>query len=92
LIPAKNWELRSLHIALLGRGFLTGQIKKFEDLAEDDLPSFLTKIPGRKFSKKIFHLVKKIEALAQQKRLHAVAVGLLLGCLRKGIISFRYRH
>ena len=33
----------------LGRGFLTGQIKRFEDLAEGRLPAKLAPIPGRKF-------------------------------------------
>jgi len=50
----------------LGRGFLTGQIKKFEDLAEDDYRRFSPRFQGENFEKNL-SLVKKIEALAQQK-------------------------
>ena len=50
----------------LGRGFLTGQIKKFEDLAEDDYRRFSPRFQGENFQKNL-SLVKKIEALAQQK-------------------------
>lgn len=50
----------------LGRGFLTGQIKRFEDLAEDDYRRFSPRFQGENFEKNL-QLVKHIEALAQEK-------------------------
>jgi aryl-alcohol dehydrogenase-like predicted oxidoreductase len=50
----------------LGRGFLTGQIKKFEDLAEDDYRRQTPRFQGDNFQKNI-DLVHKIEELAKQK-------------------------
>jgi len=50
----------------LGRGFLTGQIKVFDDLAEDDYRRFSPRFQGENFEKNL-HLVKKIDELAHQK-------------------------
>ncbi|WP_266205628.1 aldo/keto reductase [Pontibacter kalidii] len=50
----------------LGRGFLTGQIKKFEDLAEDDYRRQSPRFQGENFQKNL-DLVQKIEELASQK-------------------------
>ena len=50
----------------LGRGFLTGQIKKFEDLDEDDYRRFSPSFMGDNFEKNI-ELVKKIESIAKEK-------------------------
>lgn len=50
----------------LGRGFLTGQFKKFEDLAEDDYRRQSPRFQGDNFQKNL-DLVKKIEELAAQK-------------------------
>jgi aryl-alcohol dehydrogenase-like predicted oxidoreductase len=50
----------------LGRGFLTGQIKKFEDLAEDDYRRFSPRFQGENFAKNL-DLVKKLEQLAALK-------------------------
>ncbi|QCR24924.1 aldo/keto reductase [Pontibacter sp. SGAir0037] len=50
----------------LGRGFLTGQIKHFDDLAEDDYRRQSPRFQGDNFQKNI-DLVKKIEELASQK-------------------------
>ncbi len=50
----------------LGRGFLTGQIKKFEDLAEDDYRRFSPRFQGENFKKNL-DLVAKIESLAKEK-------------------------
>ncbi len=62
---------RELDVALvayspLGRGFLTGQIKKFEDLAEDDYRRFNPRFTGENFNKNL-ELVKKIEQMAEAK-------------------------
>ena len=51
----------------LGRGFLTGQIQKFEDLAEDDYRRFTPRFQGENFQKNL-DLVARINDLAQQKR------------------------
>lgn len=50
----------------LGRGFLTGQIKKFEDLAADDYRRFSPRFQGDNFRKNL-ELVQKIEQLAREK-------------------------
>jgi aryl-alcohol dehydrogenase-like predicted oxidoreductase len=50
----------------LGRGFLTGQIKKFEDLEEDDFRRSSPRFMGENFSKNL-ELVKKVEVIAKEK-------------------------
>jgi aryl-alcohol dehydrogenase-like predicted oxidoreductase len=51
----------------LGRGFLTGQIKRFEDLAEDDYRRFSPRFQGENFQKNL-DLVARVEAIAKEKR------------------------
>ena len=51
----------------LGRGILTGQIKRFEDLAPDDFRRNSPRFQGENFQKNL-DLVKKIEAMARQKK------------------------
>lgn len=50
----------------LGRGFLTGQIKRFEDLAADDWRRNMPRFQGENFERNL-DLVSHIEALARQK-------------------------
>ena len=50
----------------LGRGFLTGQIQKFEDFAEDDFRRFNPRFQGDNFHKNL-ELVNKIKGLAEEK-------------------------
>ncbi len=50
----------------LGRGFLTGQIKKFDDLAADDYRRFSPRFQGDNFAKNL-GLVEHVTALAKQK-------------------------
>jgi len=50
----------------LGRGFLTGQIQKFDDFAEDDFRRFLPRFQGENFTKNLV-LVDYIKELAEQK-------------------------
>jgi aryl-alcohol dehydrogenase-like predicted oxidoreductase len=50
----------------LGRGFLTGQIKRFEDLADDDWRRGSPRFQGENFAKNLA-LVGRIEALAREK-------------------------
>ena len=51
----------------LGRGFLTGQFKKFEDLAADDYRRFSPRFQGENFQKNL-DLVKKVEEIAREKK------------------------
>jgi aryl-alcohol dehydrogenase-like predicted oxidoreductase len=50
----------------LGRGFLTGQLKKFEDLAADDYRRLSPRFQGENFQTNL-DLVKKVEELAREK-------------------------
>ncbi|MEP6594898.1 MAG: aldo/keto reductase, partial [Ginsengibacter sp.] len=50
----------------LGRGFLTGQIKNFDDFAEDDFRRNTPRFQGENFKKNLA-LVTKVEELARQK-------------------------
>ncbi len=51
----------------LGRGFLTGQFKKFEDLAADDYRRHSPRFQGENFQKNL-QLVAQIEAIAAEKK------------------------
>ena len=59
----------------LGRGFLTGQIQKFEDLAEDDYRRHTPRFQGENFQKNL-DLVSRTNDLARQK--HCTASQLAL--------------
>jgi aryl-alcohol dehydrogenase-like predicted oxidoreductase len=50
----------------LGRGFLTGQIKKFDDFAQDDFRLYMPRFQGENFYKNLV-LVDTIKELAKQK-------------------------
>jgi aryl-alcohol dehydrogenase-like predicted oxidoreductase len=50
----------------LGRGFLTGQIKKFEDLAPDDFRRYSPRFQGANFEQNL-QLVTRVEQVAKQK-------------------------
>ncbi|MBE2294393.1 MAG: aldo/keto reductase [Phycisphaerales bacterium] len=50
----------------LGRGFLTGAIRRQEDFAEDDYRRTSPRFQGENFTRNL-HLVEQIEAFAQQK-------------------------
>ncbi len=50
----------------LGRGFLTGQIKRYEDLAPDDYRRYAPRFQGENFQKNL-DLVRKIEQIAGEK-------------------------
>ena len=50
----------------LGRGFLTGRIRRFEDLAADDYRRLSPRFQGENFQRNL-ELVARIEALAREK-------------------------
>ncbi len=51
----------------LGRGFLTGQIRRMEDLAPDDYRRYSPRFQGENFQKNL-DLVRHVEEIAAQKR------------------------
>jgi aryl-alcohol dehydrogenase-like predicted oxidoreductase len=51
----------------LGRGFLTGQIKRFEDFAPDDYRRNSPRFQGENFQKNL-ELVKRVEEIAKEKK------------------------
>jgi aryl-alcohol dehydrogenase-like predicted oxidoreductase len=51
----------------LGRGFLTGQLKRFEDLAPDDWRRGSPRFQGENFAKNL-ELVRRVEQLAAEKK------------------------
>ena len=64
--------IRELGIALvayspLGRGFLTGQFKKFEDLPADDYRRQSPRFQGENFKKNL-ELVRRISEIAAEKK------------------------
>ncbi|HEY0050739.1 MAG TPA: aldo/keto reductase, partial [Pyrinomonadaceae bacterium] len=59
----------------LGRGFLSGEIKRFEDLAEDDYRRFSPRFQGENFDKNI-KLVEKVEEIAKEKGITASQLAL----------------
>lgn len=59
----------------LGRGFLTGQIKRFEDLAADDYRRFSPRFQGDNFGKNL-ELVRAVQSLAAEKKCTAAQLAL----------------
>jgi aryl-alcohol dehydrogenase-like predicted oxidoreductase len=59
----------------LGRGFLSGEIKRFEDLAEDDYRRFSPRFQGENFDKNI-KLVERVEEIAKEKGITASQLAL----------------
>jgi len=66
LAACRNIGISFVAYSPLGRGFLTGTIKKFEDLPEDDYRRDTPRFQGENFEKNL-ELVEHIEALAEQK-------------------------
>jgi aryl-alcohol dehydrogenase-like predicted oxidoreductase len=59
----------------LGRGFLTGQIKRFEDLAPDDWRRSSPRFQGENFDRNL-SLVRKVEEMAAKKGVTASQLAL----------------
>lgn len=67
LIPAcRELGIGFVPYSPLGRGFLTGEIKTFDDLAADDFRRFSPRFQGDNFQKNLI-VVDKIKKLAEQK-------------------------
>lgn len=69
----------------LGRGFLTGQLKRFEDLPADDFRRHLPRFQGENFQKNL-DLVRRIEQLAQTKRCTASQLALAWALAQRDFI------
>ena len=59
----------------LGRGFLTGQIRRFEDLAPDDFRRNSPRFQGENFSKNL-ELVERVSSMARDKRVSPAQLAL----------------
>lgn len=59
----------------LGRGFLSGQLRKFQDLADDDYRRTSPRFQGENFEKNI-DLVKRVEEIATEKGVKASQLAL----------------
>lgn len=66
LATCKELGIAFVPYSPLGRGFLTGQIKKIEDFDETDYRRHSPRFQGENFQKNL-DLVKKLEVLAQKK-------------------------
>ncbi|MEO8762906.1 MAG: aldo/keto reductase [Ginsengibacter sp.] len=67
ILPAcKELGIAFVPYSPLGRGFLTGQIKKFEDFEAGDYRRFSPRFQGGNFNKNL-ELVKQIEMIAGEK-------------------------
>jgi len=67
ILPAcKEMGIGFVPYSPLGRGFLTGQFRKFDDFDEDDYRRKSPRFQGENFSKNL-ELVKKIEVVAKEK-------------------------
>jgi aryl-alcohol dehydrogenase-like predicted oxidoreductase len=59
----------------LGRGFLTGQIKRYEDLAQDDFRRQSPRFQGNNFERNL-KLVRRVEKIAKKKGCTAAQLAL----------------
>lgn len=59
----------------LGRGFLTGQIRTFEDLDKDDYRRFSPRFQGENFARNL-ELVARVESIAKEKNCTASQLAL----------------
>ncbi len=75
LVTCKELGVGFLAYSPLGRGFLTGQIKRYEDLTEDDYRRHNPRFQGENFAKNL-DLVAKIEAIAKDKGVKASQLAL----------------
>jgi aryl-alcohol dehydrogenase-like predicted oxidoreductase len=65
LATCRELDIGFVPYSPLGRGFLTGQIKRFEDLAPDDFRRTVDRFKGENFQKNV-DLVTKVEEIAKE--------------------------
>lgn len=75
----------------LGRGLLTGTIKKFEDLAGDDWRRVSPRFMGDNFQKNL-NLVKETGSTGQAKKLHGLTTCSRLGGGARKCYLSHHRH
>ena len=76
ILPAcKELGIAFVAYSPLGRGFLTGQIQKFEDFDKDDFRRFSPRFMGENFKKNL-DLVQKIKDIAHEKKCTASQLAL----------------
>lgn len=75
LATCKELGIAFVAYSPLGRGFLTGQIKRFDDFTEDDYRRFSPRFQGENFQKNL-DVVNKIQALAAKKNCTASQLAL----------------
>ncbi|MGA7839109.1 MAG: aldo/keto reductase [Ignavibacteriaceae bacterium] len=75
LATARELGIGFVSYSPLGRGFLTGRFKEFEDLAQDDYRRFSPRFQGDNFQKNL-ELVKKVEEIAKEKNITAAQLAL----------------
>ncbi len=66
LAICKEFEIGFVAYSPLGRGFLTGKIRNFDDLAADDFRRSSPRFQGDNFQKNL-ELVSRIESMAREK-------------------------
>ena len=66
LPTVRELEIGFVAYSPLGRGFLTGQIRRFEDLPEDDFRRVSPRFQGENFKKNL-GLVEKVKEIANEK-------------------------
>jgi aryl-alcohol dehydrogenase-like predicted oxidoreductase len=67
LLTTRELGIAFIAYSPLGRGFLTGRYKRFEDLAADDYRRFSPRFQGENFQKNL-DLVARVEAVAEKKK------------------------
>ena len=73
----------------LGRGFLSGDIKREEDLAPDDWRRTNPRFQGENFRRNL-ELVRRVEAIASERGCTTAQLALAWGCWRKAMTSFQF--
>lgn len=59
----------------LGKGFLTGQVKRYEDFAENDIRRQFTRFQGENFTKNL-DLIQELEQIAMEKEVTSSHIAL----------------
>ena len=66
LLPRNTLQLTMHRYSPIGRGILTGDIQKPEDISQSDMRSHMPRFQGENFEKNLV-LVRKLQDLAKQK-------------------------